>query len=57
MKYIYTHTIRATELSNSIDKSFMKFDSPPKARLWISSENKARVALNAHGTLVSVNHA
>lgn len=44
-------TVWSSELSHSIDESFMKFDSPPETRLRVSGEDKARVPLDAHGSV------
>lgn len=47
-------TIRASKLSNSIDKTFMEFNSPTEARFWVSGEDKTRVSLNTHGSVMRI---
>jgi hypothetical protein len=47
-------TIWPAELSNGVDKSFVELDSPPEAGLRVGGEDKTRVTLNTHGSVMGI---
>lgn len=51
---VISSTVWSSKLSDSINKTFMELDGPSEAGLRVSGEDKTRVPLDTHGSVMRI---